>query len=190
MLGLYQNGRRSDALQVARNLRARLAEHEGLDPGPGLLDIEGAILRGDRTLEVRQLVPASATLATAPVSAPTPPPAQLPPAELAPAQLPPAQLPPDQHSFTARSEQRQRLDALSKHDQSAAWVTPVLVAAVVGTAGVGKTALAVHWDTGSASSSRWTVPVRQPARLLVQPAGVPVDGAGGFPAGGAGAGAL
>ncbi len=53
----------------------------------------------------------------------------------------PRQLPADLLSFAGRAEPLARLDALL--DDTAA---PVRVAAVVGTAGVGKTTLAVHWS--------------------------------------------
>jgi predicted ATPase/DNA-binding SARP family transcriptional activator/Tfp pilus assembly protein PilF len=45
MLALYRCGRQADALRVYRELRARLADELGLEPGPALQDVEGAILR-------------------------------------------------------------------------------------------------------------------------------------------------
>jgi tetratricopeptide (TPR) repeat protein len=54
----------------------------------------------------------------------------------------PAQLPLDVHGFTGRTEQLAALDAVTLDpDQPSA----VIISAVSGTAGVGKTALAVHW---------------------------------------------
>jgi tetratricopeptide (TPR) repeat protein/transcriptional regulator with XRE-family HTH domain len=53
----------------------------------------------------------------------------------------PAQLPADVAGFTGRIEELSRLDALI--DERAG--TAVLISAVTGAAGVGKTALAVHW---------------------------------------------
>ncbi|OLE29366.1 MAG: hypothetical protein AUG44_04465 [Actinobacteria bacterium 13_1_20CM_3_71_11] len=49
----------------------------------------------------------------------------------------PAQLPPDVHGFSGRLRELDRLDALRAN--------AVVISAVSGTAGVGKTALAVHW---------------------------------------------
>jgi DNA-binding SARP family transcriptional activator/tetratricopeptide (TPR) repeat protein len=49
----------------------------------------------------------------------------------------PAQLPPDVHGFSGRHRELDRLDALR--------ADAVVISAVSGTAGVGKTALAVHW---------------------------------------------
>jgi DNA-binding SARP family transcriptional activator/tetratricopeptide (TPR) repeat protein len=55
---------------------------------------------------------------------------------------PPAQLPADIHGFTGRAAEQARLDRLLAGH---AGCTAVLISAVAGTAGVGKTALAVHW---------------------------------------------
>jgi tetratricopeptide (TPR) repeat protein len=56
----------------------------------------------------------------------------------------PAQLPADVRGFAGRGEQLRRLHALLT-EASAASATAVVISAVSGTAGVGKTALAVHW---------------------------------------------
>ncbi|GIH16813.1 AfsR/SARP family transcriptional regulator [Rugosimonospora africana] len=63
-----------------------------------------------------------------------------------PARVVPAQLPPDVSAFTGRDEQLAALDAIlaGSTDQP----TAVVIAAVSGTAGVGKTALAVRWAHG------------------------------------------
>jgi DNA-binding SARP family transcriptional activator/tetratricopeptide (TPR) repeat protein len=67
-----------------------------------------------------------------------------PPDAKAPVGLPvPRQLPPDVRGFTGRAEQLARLDALLTGGRSAEGV--VVISAIAGTAGVGKTALAVHW---------------------------------------------
>jgi tetratricopeptide (TPR) repeat protein/transcriptional regulator with XRE-family HTH domain len=60
----------------------------------------------------------------------------------------PAQLPPDVVAFTGRQEQLARLDALLV--EAADPPTAVVISAIAGTAGVGKTALAVHWAHGLA----------------------------------------
>ena len=54
----------------------------------------------------------------------------------------PAQLPADVRGFAGRAEELRRLDALLA---AADEPTAVLISAVSGTAGVGKTALAIHW---------------------------------------------
>lgn len=56
----------------------------------------------------------------------------------------PAQLPPTHPGFTGRAEQLAQLDALLEGMQGGRTGT-VVISALAGTAGVGKTALAVHW---------------------------------------------
>lgn len=55
----------------------------------------------------------------------------------------PAQLPPDVHGFTGRDGALAVLDALA--DEAARRATAVVISAVSGIGGIGKTALAVHW---------------------------------------------
>jgi tetratricopeptide (TPR) repeat protein len=63
---------------------------------------------------------------------------------VAPEPVRPHQLPFDVYGFTGRSNELSRLDALL--DETAEGAAPaVVISAVSGTAGVGKTALAVHW---------------------------------------------
>lgn len=64
----------------------------------------------------------------------------------------PRQLPPRVPVFTGRSEQLAQLDRALAEARSAAGGTAVLVSAIEGTAGVGKTALAVHWAHGAAEA--------------------------------------
>ena len=120
MLALYRSGRAGDALAAYRRLRADLAEQLGLDPDAALQRLEVAILRDEDPR-------------------PAPPPA-VGPAEpavaVAPAVAVPAQLPPAVAGFAGRSAELADLDALT---------APAAVAVIGGTAGVGKTTLAVHW---------------------------------------------
>jgi DNA-binding SARP family transcriptional activator len=124
MLALYRCGRQTDALGVYHRLRQTLDDDLAMRPGQALRDLEAAILRQDPAL----------ALPAVPVAAAPPP-------------VVPAQLPPTLRAFTGRGQELARLDALlaqatSTHpDRSAA----VLITAVSGTAGVGKTTLAVHW---------------------------------------------
>ncbi len=50
MLALYRSGRQADALESYRNARRSLVEELGLEPGPGLQELERAILAHDPVL--------------------------------------------------------------------------------------------------------------------------------------------
>lgn len=128
MLALYRCGRQSDALAHYRLLQERLADELGSDPGPDLRELHQRILRHDAEPAVPDDTP-DADRST---------PASAPPR--------PAQLPLDVTGFTGRSEDLRRLDGLllPGADDERAGQT-VVITAIRGTAGVGKTALAVHW---------------------------------------------
>ncbi|MFL6145455.1 MAG: BTAD domain-containing putative transcriptional regulator [Labedaea sp.] len=110
-------GRRADALDAYQRARRLLREELGLEPGPQLRQAQRTILAAD---------------------APRPP--------VVTARLPvvPAQLPPDVVGFTGRDEDLAWLDGLL-HTEGDEPATAVVIAAVGGMAGVGKTALVVHW---------------------------------------------
>ena len=52
MLALYRSGRQADALDLYRRTRETLVEQLGIEPGPALQELEQAILRQDRDLQV------------------------------------------------------------------------------------------------------------------------------------------
>lgn len=120
ILALYRSGQQAESLARYHRLKRALADELGLDPGQGLRDLEAAILRQDSALDVRNQ----------PVTiAPTPPPVRA-----------PAQLPLSTAAFAARGKEIERLDeVIAGHTES------VCIVVVSGTAGVGKTTLAVHW---------------------------------------------
>jgi DNA-binding SARP family transcriptional activator len=62
MLALYRSGRQTDALAAYRDARRMLVESFGVEPTPTLQELERAILRQDRALE---LTPSSAAVARA-----------------------------------------------------------------------------------------------------------------------------
>ncbi|MEV7323493.1 BTAD domain-containing putative transcriptional regulator [Streptomyces sp. NPDC093970] len=139
MRALHAVGRSAEALDCYAALRKRLAEELGTDPGAELREVHQAVLRGGRAGSAA--APAVRTrVGTAAEARPTPRPMP------GPAPWPgavPGQLPMGVSGFTGRGEELARLEDIlrSAADQPSA----VVITAVSGTAGVGKTALAVHW---------------------------------------------
>jgi DNA-binding SARP family transcriptional activator/tetratricopeptide (TPR) repeat protein len=125
MRALQAAGRGPEALACYTVLQKRLAEELGMDPGAEVRQVHQAILRGESA------PPAARDLQ---------PPA---PAEAAPGRAIPAQLPLEARGFTGREEELARLDGILA--TAAEPPATVVISAVSGTAGVGKTALAVHW---------------------------------------------
>jgi DNA-binding SARP family transcriptional activator len=119
MRALSTIGRSADALDCYARARLRLIEQLGVDPGPDLRQLHQALLRGD---DVDQPAVSAATVA---------------------ARHSPAQLPLDMRSFTGRGAELAELDKILA--AAGEQPTAVVISALSGTAGVGKTALAVHW---------------------------------------------
>ncbi|MEP6757998.1 MAG: BTAD domain-containing putative transcriptional regulator, partial [Actinomycetota bacterium] len=69
MLALYRDGRQAEALEQSRRARALLAEELGVDPGPGLAELETAILAHDSALipDAKTVEPQSQATEAAPV---------------------------------------------------------------------------------------------------------------------------
>jgi DNA-binding SARP family transcriptional activator len=119
-LALYRTGRVADALQTCRAATRRLADEMGLDPDAELSGLEIRILRGDPGLDAPPM--------------PTP----------APPVRTPAQLPADVPGFVGRAGELAWLSE-RRLPAGAAESTGLAIKVVTGMAGVGKTALAVHW---------------------------------------------
>jgi DNA-binding SARP family transcriptional activator len=121
MVALYRSGRQADALAAFRALRQRLVEQQGVEPSPPLQELHRRILAADPAL----LLPAEAP-GSVQAAAPTPV---------------PRQLPPDVAGFTGREPELAQLDQVLA---AAGQDGPVVIGAIAGTGGIGKSALAVH----------------------------------------------
>ena len=126
MLALYRVGRQADALTVFRDARRHLHDELGVEPGAALQQLHQQILAADP-----ELVAAAPEVAEVGAMTGTRRPL-------------PAQLPHQIPDFTGRHAELDRLDALvtGPHENIG---TSVVITSIAGTAGVGKTALAVHW---------------------------------------------
>ncbi|GIG10408.1 AfsR/SARP family transcriptional regulator [Catellatospora coxensis] len=121
LTALYRSGRQAAALERFQQLKRLLAEELGIDPSPALRELETAILRQDPALDTPD---SSARIAVAgpPV---------------------PSQLPLATRAFAPRVRELAGLDAMLADSRAAG---TMLITVVSGTAGAGKTALAVHWS--------------------------------------------
>ncbi|WP_211768546.1 AfsR/SARP family transcriptional regulator [Kutzneria sp. CA-103260] len=120
MLALDRSGRTAEALDAYRRASRILGEELGINPGPELQRLHQAVLTnrptGPAPEPTRQLRPAPRVV--------------------------PRQLPPPSAHFVGRAREVRHLGA----QVTALSGSPLMViTAIVGTAGIGKTALALHW---------------------------------------------
>ena len=146
MLALYRCDRQADALAVYQRARRLLVEELGVEPNSGLQELHQRILTGDPKLRNypaasgRPAVGAASMLTATPAAHAAAANGQCP--ELIRAEGAPRQLPTAAQSFVGRVAE---LTALTKLSDHAAQGTGTGLILVTGPAGVGKTALAVHW---------------------------------------------
>jgi DNA-binding SARP family transcriptional activator/Tfp pilus assembly protein PilF len=131
MLALYRDGQQAAALAAYQRARRVLIDELGVAPGAELRQLEQQILNGDPALAAQ---------------APVPRPPAGPPAETGPRGwvVVPRQLPAPARHFTGRTDELKALTGLLDGGGGEMPGT-VLISAIGGTAGVGKTALAVRW---------------------------------------------
>ncbi|WP_369030212.1 AfsR/SARP family transcriptional regulator [Streptomyces adonidis] len=127
MRALAATGRPDRALAVFRATAARLAGELGVDPGPELTAARPQVTERPSTT--------SATSNTS--TSPAPPPLTTPP-------VPPAQLPSALPAFVGRHAELELLRGLLEGVDGARPSSAPVICTISGTAGVGKTALAVH----------------------------------------------
>jgi DNA-binding SARP family transcriptional activator/tetratricopeptide (TPR) repeat protein len=121
MLALYRDGRQAEALAAYQHARQVLIGELGVEPGSGLRDLHQQMLVSDPSLAPRDPPPATG---------------------LRPAV--PRELPAGVRHFTGRTEELRMLTRILDQASTGAPGT-VVISAIGGTAGVGKTALALHW---------------------------------------------
>jgi DNA-binding SARP family transcriptional activator len=128
MLALYRSGRRADALAAFQDVRHLLRDELGVDPAAPLQRLHQQILAADPELGS---APHAGLLSNGSSSMSQ--------------RLPlPAQLPHSMPGFSGRTAEIDWLNGLLPGDDSGAGGT-VVITAIAGMAGVGKTALAIHW---------------------------------------------
>ncbi|MCX5559287.1 BTAD domain-containing putative transcriptional regulator [Streptomyces sp. NBC_00038] len=124
MRALYGRGRQAEALRTYEDLRVRLRDELGTDPCEELRRVHEAVLHQDDVFLLR------------------PPPSVFSaPRERAV----PAELPHDTPGFAGRTGELDRLHSLLAPARAQKTANTVVISAIGGAAGIGKTALAVHW---------------------------------------------
>jgi DNA-binding SARP family transcriptional activator len=120
MLALYRSGRQAAALACYQDGRQVLLDELGVEPGPELSELQEKILRADPSLAAP---PSAIRVRQGPVV--------------------PRQLPAGVRHFVGREPELKQLDTLLSQDVPGG---TVVITAISGTGGIGKTALALRWS--------------------------------------------
>jgi len=136
MLACYRCGRQADALATYRQVRDHLVAELGAEPGIELQQIHQQILTADPALDLPE--PAAHAPAVHVMASP--------------AVAVPRQLPAAAANFTGRVPELAALAETLGQQSDNSGPGTVAVSAIGGTAGVGKTALALHWAHQAAAN--------------------------------------
>jgi DNA-binding SARP family transcriptional activator len=140
MTALSRCGRTAEALVAYQNVRRLLVEELGVEPGAELQELHQRLLRPDAG-RAAAIKPDKQAQARQPARSA---------ARAASISVIPQQLPPAPASFVGRRAALAELDEVMRGCGGA--TGSGVIAAIVGTAGVGKTALAVQWARKTAAS--------------------------------------
>ncbi|MFF7642451.1 BTAD domain-containing putative transcriptional regulator [Streptomyces canus] len=147
---LAATGHRAEAWNAYQDVRTRLVDELGLDPGPELLAAEEQLPRSTASAPPGWSGPRDSAQSSAENVAPQPshggtcvPETSTGTTADGARWVRPAQLPPDLVMFTGRHAELDRVHALLSPSDDRP--NAVVISAIGGMAGVGKTSLAVHW---------------------------------------------
>jgi DNA-binding SARP family transcriptional activator len=130
MLALYSTGRQADALEVYRRVRRRLVDDLGVEPGPALRRMHQRVLGATDEPDTERETIATTAWSEGSARRAT--------------RVVPAQLPHGVSGFTGREAELRRLERLCEAAGEGTGGRSVVISAIDGAGGVGKTALAVH----------------------------------------------